>query len=107
MQLAKENASWLRQRVAPPRRRVFARQPHFVLHTARKRKYRYTAYHLASYENRVSKLEQADGGRGWNLRRLLLRISADEAGEPLAPELQGEPYGPLVEALTRIGGEHE
>ena len=62
---------------------------------------------MASYESRVTKLEQADGGRGWNLRRLLLRIAADENGEPLSPELQGVPYGPLVDALVRIGGEHE
>ncbi len=62
---------------------------------------------MASYESRVSKLEQADGSGGWNLRRLLQRITADERGETLPPELQGVPYGPLVDALARIGGEHE
>jgi hypothetical protein len=62
---------------------------------------------MASHESRVTKLEHVDGGKGWNLRRLLLRIAADEAGEPLAPELQGEPWGPLVDALARIGGEYE
>jgi hypothetical protein len=61
---------------------------------------------MASYESRVARLEQADGGRGWGLRRLLLRIAAEEAGDPVPPELQGEPYGPLVEALARIGGKH-
>jgi len=59
---------------------------------------------MESHESRVTKLEQADGGSGWNLRRLLLRIAADEKGELLPPELQGEPYGPLVDALARIGG---
>ena len=62
---------------------------------------------MGSHESRVAKLEQADGGRGWNLRRLLLRIAADEAGEPLPPELQGEPYGLLVDALARIGSQDE
>jgi hypothetical protein len=62
---------------------------------------------MASHESRVTRLEQANAGKGWDLRRLLQRVAADERGEPLPPELQGEPYGPLVDALARIGGEHE
>ena len=59
---------------------------------------------MVDYERRLDKLEGSlMPPNHWNLARIIQRIDSDLRGDPLSPELQGEPYGRIVDCLANIG----